>query len=167
MASQPAADAAGASAQAPEKAVAANAQGQTLVIVPRDQKDGPLRKLTTGLLSTYKLINHRYYEMKKLKAKAGTTKEDYQVTVGDVLGGHYKVEESMGKGSFGQVVSAVDTRSGAKVAVKVIKNKDAFRRQARTEIRLLELLNKKDPDDQWCIGSWRAAGVCGWAVLHR
>jgi hypothetical protein len=51
--------------------------------------------------------------------------------------------------------------------VKVIKNKDAFRRQARTEIRLLELLNKKDPDDQWCIGSWRAAGVCGWAVLHR
>ena len=33
----------------------------------------------------------------------------------------------------------------------MIKNKDAFRRQARTEIRLLELLNKKDPDDQWCI----------------
>jgi serine/threonine protein kinase len=50
-----------------------------------------------------------------------------------------------------QVVAATDTRTGSKVAVKVIKNKDAFRRQARTEIRLLELLNKKDPDDQWCI----------------
>jgi hypothetical protein len=119
---------------------------------PRDQRDAPLRKLTTGLLGTYKLINQRYYEAKKAR-QARSRSEEYQVTPGDVLGGHYKVDESLGKGSFGQVVSATDQRNGAKVAVKVIKNKDAFRRQARTEIRLLELLNKKDPDDQWCIGA--------------
>lgn len=118
---------------------------------PRDQKDAPLRKLTTGLLGTYKLINQRYYEAKKAR-QARSKAEEYQVVPGDMLGGHYKVDESLGKGSFGQVVSATDSRTGAKVAVKVIKNKDAFRRQARTEIRLLELLNKKDPDDQWCIG---------------
>jgi hypothetical protein len=132
---------------------------------PRDQRDAPLRKLTTGLLGTYKLINQRYYEAKKQR-QARSKAEEYQVTPGDVLGGHYKVDESLGKGSFGQVVSATDTRNGAKVAVKVIKNKDAFRRQARTEIRLLELLNKKDPDDQWCIGACPAFPVaCALAAL--
>jgi Protein kinase domain len=114
---------------------------------------------TTGLLATYKLINHRYYEAKKAKAKQGGSgsaaqKEDFSVVAGELLGpgGKYRVEESMGKGSFGQVVSCTHTGTGAKVAVKVIKNKEAFRRQARTEIKLLELLNKKDPEDQWCIG---------------
>ncbi len=52
---------------------------------------------------------------------------DYQVKIGDMLGSKYRVVESLGKGSFGQVVSAVDNVTGAKVAVKVIKNKEAFR----------------------------------------
>ena len=55
------------------------------------------------------------------------------------------------QGSFGQVCSCIDTKTGNKTAVKVIKNKEAFRRQARTEIRLLKMLNDKDPSDQWCI----------------
>jgi len=84
-------------------------------------------------------------------------KEDYTATPGDMLGPNYRVEESMGKGSFGQVVSAIDVRSGVRVAVKVIKNKEAFRRQAPTEIRLLELLNRRDPEDNWCIGAWCGA----------
>lgn len=108
-------------------------------------------------MATYKLINHRYYEAKKAKAKQGgsAAREDFSVVAGELLGpgGKYRVEESMGKGSFGQVVSCINTGTGAKVAVKVIKNKEAFRRQARTEIKLLELLNKKDPEDQWCIGA--------------
>jgi hypothetical protein len=127
------------------------AAAPVLVIDPRPQANAPLRKLTTGLLATYKLINTRYYEAKKARLKGG--KEDYTAVVGEVLGGLYRVEETMGKGSFGQVVSATHIKSGVKVAVKVIKNKDAFRRQARTEIKLLEMLNRKDPDDQWCIGT--------------
>lgn len=128
-----------------------------MVINPRPREDAPVRKLTTGLLKTYKSINERYYEAKKARAaaKAGAPKaEDYVVQVGDMLGTHYKVEESMGKGSFGQVVAATDTRTGVRVAVKVIKNKDAFRRQARTEIKLLELLNRKDLSDECCIGAF-------------
>ena len=57
----------------------------------------------------------------------------------------------------GQVVAAEDTKEGPqhgrKVAVKVIKAKEAFRRQAKEEIKLLEKLNQKDPEDQWCIGA--------------
>lgn len=86
-------------------------------------------------------------------------KEDYTATPGDMLGAYYRVEESMGKGSFGQVVSAIDLRTNTRVAVKVIKNKEAFRRQARTEIRLLELLNRRDPEDNWCIGVWLRAAA--------
>jgi hypothetical protein len=123
--------------------------------VVRDTKDSPIRKVTTGLLRTYKLINERYYVAKReLKASQERREVDYQVTAGQMLG-NYKVIESMGKGSFGQVVSAEDMRdpgSGRKVAVKVIKNREAFRRQAKTEIKLLDMLNKKDEDDQWCIG---------------
>lgn len=147
----------------------------------RVHRDAPLRKLTTGLLRSYKTINEKYYAAKKerqAKATANTASShnnggtanstgtsnpnssnnqnerrdaDYVVTVGDVLGGYYRVIESMGKGSFGQVVSAEDDRDKKKVAVKVIKNREAFRRQAKTEIRLLELLNRRDPEDQWCI----------------
>ena len=153
-----AAAAAGAGAALPPGGAAPPAAGAApavLVVKPRDAaKDAPLRKMTTGLLATYKLINARYYEAKKARqARAANKQEEYQVTVGDVLGTRYRVEESMGKGSFGQVVAATDLRTGTRVAVKVIKNKDAFRRQARTEVRLLELLNRKDPEDQWHIGA--------------
>ena len=134
---------------------AAPGGSSVLFVRPRDAaRDAPLRKMTTGLLATYKLINAKYYEAKKARqARQANKQEEYQVTIGDMLGTRYRVEESMGKGSFGQVVAATDMRTGTRVAVKVIKNKDAFRRQARTEVKLLELLNRKDPDDQWCIGA--------------
>lgn len=111
----------------------------------------PLRKLTTGLLVTYRKINERYYQARKERQRNEKKEADYQVSVGDVLGGKYRVKSSMGKGSFGQVVSAEEISTGTKVAVKVIKNREAFRRQAKTEIKLLELLNARDPYDQWCV----------------
>lgn len=36
------------------------------------------------------------------------------------------------------------------VAIKVIKNKESFRKQAQMELELLELLNRKDTTDQVC-----------------
>lgn len=168
-----ASSAAGSSSSSSSAAIPSSAPPPgALVINPRDSKEAPLRKLTTQLLATYKLINHRYYEAKKVKAAAAAAVaaaagakpvEDYVVSVGELLGGHYRVEESMGKGSFGQVVAAVDVRTNVRVAVKVIKNKEAFRRQARTEVKLLELLNKKDPEDAWCIGAWGWVGGAPWA----
>ena len=116
-----------------------------------------LRKLTTSLLETYKVINNHYYA-KKAKEKAATAAAqrereagaaDYVVNVGDILGGRYKVTESLGKGSFGQVVGALDTLNGdRKVAVKVIKAREAFRKQAKTEISILKRLNDRDNEDR-------------------
>jgi dual specificity tyrosine-phosphorylation-regulated kinase 1 len=60
----------------------------------------------------------------------------------------YEVRGLLGKGSFGQVVEAWDKEEKCKVAVKIIKNKPAFREQADIEIRLLKLVGDKDPLDQ-------------------
>ena len=59
----------------------------------------------------------------------------------------------MGKGSFGQVVQAYDKEAQKNVAIKIIKSKTPFFKQAKTEIELLQYLNKKDPNDQV---SWRS-----------
>ena len=166
-----AASAASSAAAAEAAAVNTNPPGA------RASQDAPMRKLTTGLLATYKAINFRYYEKKKARAAAGGKADagssDYVMVVGQVLGGRYRVLESIGKGSFGQVVAAEDTKEGPhlgrKVAVKVIKAKEAFRKQAKMEIKLLEMLNQKDPEDQWCIGAWgggRAAALTGLSLSH-
>ena len=105
-----------AAATSSSSAAAATTAAAAPVFVPREQQEGPLRKLTTGLLATYKLINARYYDAKKNKAKAGAAggvKEDYVVTAGDLLAGRYKVEESMGKGTVGQVRATVGREGGA------------------------------------------------------
>ena len=58
----------------------------------------------------------------------------------------------IGKGSFGQVIQAMDKRTNKDVAIKIIKSKKPFLMQARTEIELLTLLNNNDPEDQNNIG---------------
>lgn len=54
-----------------------------------------------------------------------------------MLADRYIVKERIGKGSFGQVVRAVDNVTDQEVAVKIIKSKKPFLMQAKTEIDLL------------------------------
>ena len=67
----------------------------------------------------------------------------------------YHIVESLGKGSFGQVVRARDIHSHEEVAIKIIKNKPAFHMQAQIEIKLLEFLREREADTKYCIGEWR------------
>jgi dual specificity tyrosine-phosphorylation-regulated kinase 1 len=53
---------------------------------------------------------------------------------------------------FFQVVKAFDHIDGEYVAVKIIKNKRPFLSQAQIEVRLLELMNQQDSDNNGFIG---------------
>mmetsp|Transcript_22305 Transcript_22305/g.25833 ORF Transcript_22305/g.25833 Transcript_22305/m.25833 type:complete len:651 (+) Transcript_22305:782-2734(+) len=74
---------------------------------------------------------------------------DYIINSGELFyHGRYRIEERIGKGSFGQVVRVVDLNDNVEVAIKIIKSKKPFLMQSKTEIELLNHLNEKDTDDQ-------------------
>jgi dual specificity tyrosine-phosphorylation-regulated kinase 2/3/4 len=73
---------------------------------------------------------------------------DYLLATGDHMEYRYEVIELLGKGSFGQVVSCIDHKHKAKLAVKVIRNKQRFHKQALIEAKVLELLRQRDPEGQ-------------------
>ncbi|KAF9792325.1 hypothetical protein BJ322DRAFT_998545, partial [Thelephora terrestris] len=73
---------------------------------------------------------------------------DYQVVTHDHLAFRYEVTDTLGKGSFGQVLSCRDHCTGQSVAVKIIRNKKRFHHQALVEIKILDNLRKWDPDDK-------------------
>lgn len=74
---------------------------------------------------------------------------DYNIVLGDHLAYRYEVVDVLGKGSFGQVVRCVDHKTGALVAVKIIRNKKRFHQQALVEVNILQKLR------EWVsIASW-------------
>jgi dual specificity tyrosine-phosphorylation-regulated kinase 1 len=72
---------------------------------------------------------------------------DYIVKEGEYWNNRFRIHRLIGKGSFGQVVEATDTVKREKVAIKIIKNKTSFARQAEIEMRIVRFLNSKDPED--------------------
>ncbi|KAL1968448.1 hypothetical protein VTN77DRAFT_1977 [Rasamsonia byssochlamydoides] len=70
---------------------------------------------------------------------------DYQIVIGDHLAYRYEIVDVLGKGSFGQVVRCVDHKTGALVAVKIIRNKKRFHQQALVEVNILQKLKEWDP----------------------
>lgn len=76
---------------------------------------------------------------------------EYILRVNDSIispeGEEFIIQELLGKGTFGQVVSCTIKSSGVKVAIKVIKNKPAFTNQAYLEIKILKLLNKLEEEE--------------------
>jgi len=67
---------------------------------------------------------------------------DYQVVTHDHLAFRYEVTDTLGKGSFGQVLGCRDHCTGHSVAVKIIRNKKRFHHQALVEIKILDNLRK-------------------------
>eukprot|EP00051_Salpingoeca_urceolata_P018357 m.257069 g.257069 ORF g.257069 m.257069 type:complete len:463 (+) comp19179_c0_seq3:314-1702(+) len=121
----------------------------------RDASKAPLRKLSVDLIHTYKHINEVYYAAKRARRKEPCTyndghdneNHDYIIRTGEVWQDRYEIRGILGKGSFGQVAEAFDRTENKRVAIKIIKNKTAFRNQAKIEIRLLEEMNQADPTD--------------------
>ncbi|KAL5418655.1 hypothetical protein PMIN04_007215 [Paraphaeosphaeria minitans] len=73
---------------------------------------------------------------------------DYNIVLGDHLAYRYEVVDLLGKGSFGQVVRCVDHKTGALVAIKIIRNKKRFHQQALVEVNILQKLREWDPDNK-------------------
>ena len=67
---------------------------------------------------------------------------DYLVVDRDHLAYRYEVMDSLGKGSFGQVLSCRDHATGSSVAIKIIRNKKRFHHQALVEIKILDNLRQ-------------------------
>jgi len=54
----------------------------------------------------------------------------------------------LGKGSFGIVVRAFDHKKKEFVALKILKNKERLYKQGLVEAKLIETLNRNDPEDK-------------------
>ena len=64
---------------------------------------------------------------------------------GELLQGRYELLLTLGEGAFGRVIKCLDhERHGRKVALKVIKNVQKYREEAKLEIKVLETIMEKD-----------------------
>lgn len=75
---------------------------------------------------------------------------DYIVVKGDHIAFRYEVLGELGKGSFGQVLRVQDHKKNTQSALKIIRNKKRFHQQATVEIRILDHLRSRDPEDRSC-----------------
>ena len=73
---------------------------------------------------------------------------DYKIVPRDHLLFRYEIISGLGRGSFGQVVKCLDHKTGRMYAIKIIRNKRKFHKQALIEIRLLQHLRNHDKNQQ-------------------
>ncbi|KAG0232956.1 hypothetical protein BGW42_007769 [Actinomortierella wolfii] len=73
---------------------------------------------------------------------------DYHIVNHDHLMFRYEILDTLGKGSFGQVVKCYDHKTGDYLAIKIIRNKKRFHCQALVEVKILSNLVKWDPEDK-------------------
>ncbi|CCE61530.1 hypothetical protein TPHA_0A04570 [Tetrapisispora phaffii CBS 4417] len=136
------------------------------------QKISPLHALTSGLVTTYSLCSPDFqYNLSKNPKRVLTkpsepaynngfdnVNSDLILYVNSILGGEnnneinntkYLVLDVLGQGTFGQVVKCQNITTKALVAIKVIKSKSEYVNQSISEVRYLELINKKiDPENK-------------------
>jgi dual specificity protein kinase YAK1 len=130
------------------------------------REDSPVVATTSGVVETYSRCNpegpfsrfHREDSRPRGRALTDPSdpalndgwdncNHDYILSVNDVLEDgvaqkRYKILDLLGSGTFGQVVKCVDSKSGETVAVKVVKNKPSYYRQALSEVQMLRILTE-------------------------
>lgn len=70
----------------------------------------------------------------------------YNKVLHDHISYRYEILEVIGKGSFGQVIRALDHKTNQHIAIKIIRNKKRFHHQALIEVNILDHLRNKDKD---------------------
>jgi hypothetical protein len=111
---------------------------------PRVSGHRQVRKLTENLLNTYREINEAYYKcvydwlqgclhkrqllrrkkQERNKEKEGQKDTEFEIKEGQVLHNRYRVQTSLGKGSFGQVgvAPAFHTLGGLSLATVICRS---------------------------------------------
>ncbi|KAF0690832.1 Aste57867_17820 [Aphanomyces stellatus] len=74
--------------------------------------------------------------------------QEFQPEPGALVGGQYQIERLLGEAVFSQTYKAIDTRTGAVVCLKVIRNSKEYFDQGIDEIRVLEYLNAAGDVDE-------------------
>ncbi|QPG74110.1 hypothetical protein FOA43_001432 [Brettanomyces nanus] len=79
-------------------------------------------------------------DTKSFKTNFGFDDDDknYICISGDHIRYRYEVQEKMGKGTFGSVISALDHKTGRIVALKIVKNHMEWSLQAVNEVKFLK-----------------------------
>eukprot|EP00756_Hemistasia_phaeocysticola_P046526 Hpha_TRINITY_DN2030_c0_g1::TRINITY_DN2030_c0_g1_i1::g.83038::m.83038/K08825/DYRK1; dual specificity tyrosine-phosphorylation-regulated kinase 1 len=121
---------------------------------PRENNKRPCHKLGLQLLQTYKLINDTYFEEMRKDGPGPKYNDGYDdaqgnfiVKEGEEICKRYLVHTTIGKGSFGIVVRAYDNVRDRQVALKIVKNKPVFAKQAKLELELLLHMQKEAKDE--------------------
>ncbi|TIC29390.1 kinase-like protein [Wallemia mellicola] len=108
------------------------------------------------------IFNHRdiYFVGQSSKKKLATKERsssnygyddergDYHIIKHDHLNYRYEIMDTLGKGSFGQVLECLDHKTGHSVAIKIIRNKKRFHHQALVEVKILDRLVDWDPENK-------------------
>lgn len=119
-------------------------------------------KLYGSRLTAYERLEIEHYpeiwylglESRKIHGEEGAPQNggyddengSYHKVMHDHVAFRYEIMEVIGKGSFGQVIRALDHKTGQQVAIKIIRNKKRFHHQALVEIRILDHLRRRDKD---------------------
>ncbi|EGG23072.1 protein serine/threonine kinase [Cavenderia fasciculata] len=119
---------------------------------------GATIKITRDLLQLYKICNPKFSYISTLNPRRVLThpsegvsnfghdngNSDLIIYVGDIIGSNYnqrfKVLDSLGQGTFGQVVKCQNIDTNELVAVKILKNKPAYHHQGGIEVQMLRLV---------------------------
>jgi dual specificity tyrosine-phosphorylation-regulated kinase 2/3/4 len=94
----------------------------------------------------YYLRNNSFEIVEKFKIKPYDDKNgNYNASITDHIAFRYEILSLLGTGTFGQVFKCYDHKRKEQVALKIIKNKPSYRKQAILELKILQSLRKNDP----------------------
>ncbi|CAI2738012.1 unnamed protein product, partial [Dicrocoelium dendriticum] len=100
------------------------------------------RKHSIGMFS----LSSIYFVVEECSPMFDDEESFYRVIKHDHIAYRFEILSLLGKGSFGQVVRAIDHMKGTQVALKIIRTESRFTRQAKEEIRILETLRQMRGD---------------------
>jgi dual specificity tyrosine-phosphorylation-regulated kinase 2/3/4 len=90
-------------------------------------------------------IGHRAHKVKaNTSAHFDNKNNDYKYVLNDHIAYRYELMDTVGRGAFGQVIKVYDHKRKALGALKIIKNKDNFYKQALVELKILRYVRDKD-----------------------